>query len=74
MGSAVITRGHRTLDDEQAVLSRRQLRQEARAEAAGAAASTRDLFLDVVVLLSVLMFLALAVGIGMLALQAPVGG
>jgi len=35
----------------------------------GAAASTEDRFMDVVVLLSVLLFLLLAAGIGLLALQ-----
>jgi hypothetical protein len=36
----------------------------------GAAASTVDHFMDLVVLLSVLLFVLLAVGVGLLALQA----
>jgi len=36
----------------------------------GWAAATQDRFLDVIVLLSVLMFLALATGVGALVLQA----
>ena len=40
--------------------------------AAENAAATRDTFMDIVVLLSVLMFLALACGVGMLVLQSQV--
>jgi hypothetical protein len=43
-----------------------------RRSAAENAAATRDLFMDVVVVLSVLMFLALASGIGVLVLQSQV--
>jgi hypothetical protein len=41
-----------------------------RRERKASAAAVSDTFLDVVVLLSVVMFLALAAGIGMLALQS----
>ncbi len=44
-------------------------RRSRRGERRASAAAARDTFLDVVVLLSVVMFLALAAGIGMLALQ-----
>lgn len=44
--------------------------QRRRLAAAENAAATRDPFMDVIVLLSVLMFLALACGVGMLVLQS----
>jgi hypothetical protein len=50
--------------------SRRQLRLDAQGEAA----ATGDRFLDAIVLLSVLAFLALVVGVGVLALQASSTG
>jgi hypothetical protein len=46
--------------------SRRQLRRDAEGEAA----ATDDRLMDAIVLLSVLVFLALIVGVGVLALQA----
>lgn len=48
----------------------RRQRRHAHAEQAGTAASVNDRFLDVIVLLSVVMFLALVVGVGMLVLQS----
>jgi hypothetical protein len=50
--------------------SARQQRRYARAERAGIAAATNDRFLDVIVVLSVVMFLGLVVGVGMLVLQS----
>ena len=47
----------------------RQQRRQARAERAGVAATASDRFMDVVVLLSVVMFLVLALGVGLLVLQ-----
>ena len=44
-----------------------------RAERAGEAAATGDLFLDVVVLLSVALFLMLAIGVGILVLRGAFG-
>ena len=40
--------------------------------AAENAAATRDVFMDVVVILSVLMFIALAAGVGLLAMPASI--
>ena len=45
---------------------------QAHREALGNAAASRDTFLDIIVLLSVLMFLALATGVGMLVLGPTV--
>jgi hypothetical protein len=50
--------------------SARRQRRTARAQRAGAAAAASDRFLDVVVLLSVVVFLVLALGVGMLVLQS----
>lgn len=50
--------------------SARQQRRSARAERAGAAAAVSDRFLDAIVLLSVVVFLVLAIGVGMLVLQS----
>lgn len=44
-----------------------------RSEGAGEPAATRDRFLDVIVLLSVAMFLVLAIGVGILALRSSFG-
>ena len=54
--------------------SARQQRRYARAERAGAAAAANDRLLDVVVLLSVVVFLVLALGVGMLVLQSALRG
>jgi hypothetical protein len=54
--------------------SARQQRRYARAERAGAAAAVRDRFLDLVVLVSVVVFLVLAFGVGMLVLQSALHG
>jgi len=54
--------------------SSRQQRRYARAERAGRAAAVSDRFLDVVVLLSVVVFLVLAFGIGLLVLQSALHG
>jgi hypothetical protein len=51
-----------------------QQRRYARAERAGSAATVRDSFLDVVVVLSVVVFLVLAFGVGMLVLQSALRG
>jgi hypothetical protein len=53
--------------------SARQQRRHARAERAATAAVARDRFMDVVVLLSVVVFLVLALGVGMLVLQSALG-
>jgi len=50
--------------------SARRQRRYARAERAGSAAAANDRFLDFVVVLSVLVFTALAAGVGALVLQA----
>lgn len=50
--------------------SARQQRRYARAERAATAAVARDRFMDVIVLLSVVVFLVLALGVGMLVLQS----
>ncbi len=60
------------LDLDSATRSRWQEWQQSRTERAGQAAATSDLFMDVIVLLSVLVFLALVVGIGLLVLQATI--
>jgi hypothetical protein len=54
--------------------SARQQRRYVRAERAGKAAAINDRFLDVVVLLSVVVFLVLAFGIGLLVLQSALRG
>lgn len=54
--------------------SARQQRRYARAERAGTAASINDRFLDVVVVLSVVVFLVLALGVGVLVLQSALRG
>jgi hypothetical protein len=54
--------------------SPRQQRRYARAERAGAAATANDRLLDVIVLLSVVVFLVLALGVGMLVLQGALHG
>jgi hypothetical protein len=58
---------------EEPIVSARRQRRYARAEGAGDAAATRDLYLDVIVLLSVVMFLVLAVGVGILVLRTALG-
>jgi hypothetical protein len=50
--------------------SARQQRSYARAERAGTAAAADDRFLDAIVLASVVMFVLLVAGVGMLVLQA----
>lgn len=50
--------------------SARQQRRYVRAERAGSAAAANDRFLDLVVLLSVLVFVVLVMGVGALVLQA----
>jgi hypothetical protein len=50
--------------------SARRQRRYARAERAGDAAAASDSFLDVIVLLSVLVFVALVAGVGVLVLQS----
>jgi hypothetical protein len=50
--------------------SARQQRRYARAERAGTAAATSDRFMDAIVLVSVVMFLVLVIGVGMLVLQS----
>jgi len=47
-----------------------QQRRHARAQRAGTAAAVNDRFMDLIVLLSVLMFLALVTGLGLLVLQS----
>lgn len=54
--------------------SARQQRRYARADRAGRAAAVSDRFLDMVVLLSVVIFLVLAFGIGVLVLQDALRG
>ncbi|HEX8094858.1 hypothetical protein [Jatrophihabitans sp.] len=54
--------------------SSRQQRRYARAERAGTAAAVNDRLLDAVVLLSVVVFLVLAFGAGMLVLQSALHG
>jgi hypothetical protein len=54
--------------------SARQQRRYARAERAGTAAAANDRLMDVVVLLSVVVFLLLAFGVGMLVLQGALRG
>jgi hypothetical protein len=54
--------------------SARQQRRYARAERAGASAAVRDRFLDAVVMVSVVVFLVLAFGVGMLVLQSALRG
>jgi hypothetical protein len=49
-------------------------RRYARADQAGAAAAASDRFLDVVVVLSVVMFVFLVTGLGMLVLQGALNG
>jgi hypothetical protein len=54
--------------------SPRRQRNYARAERAGAAAAADDRFLDAVVLTSVVVFVLLVAGVGMLVLQAALKG
>jgi hypothetical protein len=54
--------------------SARQQRRYARAERAGTAAAANDRLMDLVVLLSVVVFLVLALGVGMLVLQGALRG
>jgi hypothetical protein len=63
----------RSAPPEEPIVSARQQRRYARAERAADAAATRDLYLDVIVLLSVVMFLVLAVGVGILVLRTALG-
>jgi hypothetical protein len=51
-------------------LSRPGTAWKVRRERQGNAAATRDMFMDIIVLISVLMFIALACGVGMLVLEA----
>ena len=54
--------------------SARQQRRYARVERAGQSAAVSDRFLDVVVLLSVVVFWVLALGVGVLVLQSALRG
>jgi hypothetical protein len=58
---------------EDAELVGHRKHRQVRAERVGDAAAARDLFLDVIVLLSVAMFLVLALGVGILVLRSASG-
>jgi hypothetical protein len=72
-GATVSSSEPRSAQLEEAVLSRRRQRRYVRAEQAGDAAATPDLFLDTVVVLCVVMFLILAIGVGILVLRSALG-
>jgi hypothetical protein len=63
----------RSVQPEEARVSRWRERHYARAQRAGDAAAAQDLVLDVLVLLSVGMFLVLATGVGILVLRSALG-
>ena len=73
-GTGLGSGGHPAAHADPMGPSARQQRRYARAEYAGAAAATRDRFLDVIVVLSVVVFLVLALGVGLLVLQSALHG
>ena len=73
-GAAVSPAEPPVVEPDQAGLSAREQRRYARADRAGIAAAANDRFLDVVVIVSVLVFVVLVMGFGMLVLQSALQG
>lgn len=63
-----------TEPDQAGAASAREQRRFARADRAGTAAAANDRFLDVVVIVSVVVFVVLVMGFGMLVLQNALQG
>lgn|GEM_PF-2581902 len=72
--AATVARGPGEAAVQPSGASARQQRRLARAERAGSAAVADDRILDLVVLLSVVVFVTLAAGVGALVLQAALRG
>jgi hypothetical protein len=68
-GAAVSPAEAPATEPDQAGASAREQRRFARADRAGTAAAANDRFLDVVVIVSVVVFVVLVMGFGMLVLQ-----
>ena len=70
VSGAAVSPGELRAQPDPAGASAWRQRRYARAERAGSAAAANDRFLDVIVMLSVLMFVVLVMGFGMLVLQS----
>ena len=73
-GAAVSPAESPAAEPDQAGASARKQRRFARADRAGTAAAANDRFLDVVVIVSVVVFVVLVLGFGMLVLQSALQG
>ena len=69
-GAAVSSGESRAAQPDPVGASARQQRRHARADRAGVAAAASDRFLDVIVMVSVLVFVVLVMGFGLLVLQS----